>query len=111
MQYWEVLEYEFIEGKPYHKQQIDNGERVAVISEDTRDKYFGKGPTVTGKYIEADNVQYRVIGVVKDVPTTLAHVYAEMYLPYTVAKTKLKARQIADGKFTWLYYWLIQKMM
>src|SRR5688500_9142697 len=57
-QYWEVLEYEFLEGKPYSKQQIDNGERVAVISEVARDKYFGSEHQVVGKFIEADNVQY-----------------------------------------------------
>lgn len=98
--WWEVLEYEFVEGKPYNKQQIDNGERVAVISESARDKYFGKEEHVAGKHIEADNVQYRVIGVVKDVPTTLPHVYAEMYLPYTVAKTNIATDRSLMGSFT-----------
>jgi putative ABC transport system permease protein len=98
-QYWDVLEYEFVEGKPYNKQQIANGERVAVISEDARDKYFGKGEQVTGKFIEADNVQYRVTGVVKDVPTTLAHVYAEMYLPYTVSKIDVTKDKTLMGNF------------
>jgi len=99
-QYWDVLEYEFVEGKPYNKQQIDNGERVAVISEEARDKYFGKGLQVAGKYIEADNVQYRVTGVVKDVPATLPHVYAEMYLPYTVAKSDVTKDKSLMGSFT-----------
>jgi len=99
-QYWDVLEYKFVEGKPYNKQQIDNGERVAVISEEARDKYFGKDESVTGKYIEADNLQYRVIGVVKDVPITLPHVYAEMYLPYTVAKRDVTTDRSLTGNFT-----------
>jgi putative ABC transport system permease protein len=99
-QYWEVLEYEFIEGKPYNKQQIANGERVAVISEEARDKYFGKGEQVTGKFIEADNLQYRVIGVVKDVPTTLPHVYSEIYIPYTVAKIDYTKDRSLTGNFT-----------
>lgn len=99
-QYWDVLEYEFLEGKPFNKQQVDNGERVAVISAEARDKYFGKDEQVTGKFIEADNVQYRVIGVVKDVPSTMAHVYAEMYLPYTVAKTDVAADRSLMGSFT-----------
>jgi putative ABC transport system permease protein len=98
-QYWDVLEYEFIEGKPFNKQQIENGERVAVISEDARDKYFGESEQVSGKYIEADNVQYRVIGVVKDVPTTLPHVYSEMYLPYTVAKTDVRSDKSLTGNY------------
>jgi putative ABC transport system permease protein len=95
-----VLEYEFVEGKQYNKQQIDNSERVAVISEEARDKYFGKGLQVAGKYIEADNVQYRVTGVVKDVPTTLRHVYAEMYLPYTVAKSDVTKDKSLTGSYS-----------
>ena len=98
-QYWEVLEYEFIEGKPYNKQQIDNGERVTVISEDARDKYFGSEQQVVGKFIEADNVQYRVIGVVKDVPITLPHVYSEIYLPYTMEKTDVRTNKTLIGNY------------
>jgi putative ABC transport system permease protein len=99
-QYWEALEYDFVEGRPYNKQQIEKGERVAVISEDARDKYFGKGEQVAGKYIEADNVEYRVIGVVKDVPATLPHVYAKMYIPYTAAKSNVAADKSLMGNFT-----------
>ena len=99
-QYWEVLEYQFLEGKPYNRQQIDAGERVAVISKEARDKYFGKVEGVVGKYIEADNIKYRVTGVVKDVPMTMLHVYSEVYLPYTVAKTDVRANTSLMGNFT-----------
>lgn len=98
-QYWDVLEYAFVEGRPYNKQQVDKGERVAVISEAARDKYFGRGGQVTGKYMETDNVQYRVIGVVKDVPATLPHVHSEIYLPYTVAKANVAADRSLTGNF------------
>jgi putative ABC transport system permease protein len=95
-----VLEYEFLEGKPYNKQQVVNGEKVAVISKGARDKYFGKSALATGKYMEADNVRYRIAGVVKDVPATLPHVYAEMYLPYTAAKSDFTADKSLTGNFT-----------
>jgi len=39
--YWEVLEYDFLEGRPFTKQQIDNGEHVTVISEDIKDVIGG----------------------------------------------------------------------
>ncbi len=89
--YWDVLDYDFIEGKPFSKQQIDNGERVTVISEDVKKQYFGNdGASVVGKYIEADNVKYRISGVVKSVPITAYQFYSDMYLPYTVAKVDYK---------------------
>jgi putative ABC transport system permease protein len=85
-EYWEVLEYDFLEGKAFNKQQVDNAEKVAVISADMKRQYFGDVSSVIGQYIEADNVKYRVIGVVKNVPITSYMTYSDIYLPYTVAK-------------------------
>ena len=84
--FWQVTDFDFTEGKPFSPQQVENGERVAVISEDARRAYFGDQPAVIGKYIEADNVQYRVCGVVRNVPITLYMLYSDIYLPYTVSK-------------------------
>ncbi len=98
-QYWDVLQYKFIEGKSYNKQQIERAEKVTVITEDTKNKYFGEGTSVVGKYIEADNVQYRIMGVVKSVPMTLPFVYADMYLPYTVSKTDVHANKSLTGNY------------
>lgn len=98
--YWDVLEYQFLEGKSISKQQIDNAERVTVISEDMKKAYFGEdvGPVV-GKYLEADNVKYRVCGVVKNIPITAYMVYADIYLPYTVSKNNFKNDKSYMGGF------------
>jgi putative ABC transport system permease protein len=97
--FWDVLDFEFLEGKPFTKQQIDNGEHVTVISADAKKDYFGDKPSVVGKYIEADNVQYRVSGVVKNVPVTLYMLYSDIYLPYTVSKTDYNDKRY-DGEYT-----------
>ncbi len=89
-QFWDVLQFKFLEGKPYNKQQIDNAEKVAVISEDTRNNYFGKDVTAVGKYIETDNIQYRVIGVVKSLPFS-SNAFADMFVPYTLTKEDIKS--------------------
>ncbi|HEY2580972.1 MAG TPA: FtsX-like permease family protein [Mucilaginibacter sp.] len=88
--YWDVLEYDFLEGKPFTKQQVDNADKVAVISQDMKEEYFGDVPSVVGKYIEADNEKYRVMGVVKNVPITTYMLYSDIYLPFTVSKTDYK---------------------
>ncbi|MES2276296.1 MAG: FtsX-like permease family protein [Bacteroidota bacterium] len=88
--FWDIAEFDFIEGKPYNQQQINQAQRVAVICQSTKRDYFGDVPAVVGKYIEADNVQYRVIGVVKDAPITTEAFYGNMYLPYTVSKANYK---------------------
>jgi putative ABC transport system permease protein len=90
--YWDIAEFQFLEGKPYTQAQINQAQRVAVISERTKLDYFGDVPAVVGKYIEADNVQYRVIGVVKSVPMTSEVFYGNMYLPFTVSKADYRDR-------------------
>lgn len=97
-QFWEVFQYEFLEGKPFGKQQLVNAEKVIVISEDTRKNYFGDDQAVVGKYLETDNTQYRVMGVVKNIPASLRYHYGDAFLPYTESKEDLTAR-INDGPF------------
>ena len=97
--FWDVMNFDFIEGKPYSLQQINNAEKVAVISEDTKRDYFGDEASVVGKYIEADNVQYRVSGVVKSVPVIMPLSYADLYVPYTVSKTDYKHQELM-GNYT-----------
>jgi putative ABC transport system permease protein len=96
--FWDVFQYAFVEGKPYNWQQIRNGDKYVVISEDTRRKYFGDNKQVVGKYIETDNVQYRIIGVIKNVPITLRYNYADAFLPYTISKVGITGKTY-DGIF------------
>ncbi|MDO9375004.1 MAG: ABC transporter permease [Ferruginibacter sp.] len=98
-EYWNVLSYYFLEGKAFNNTQLVNGEKVAVISEETRDNYFGKGVSAAGKYLETDNVQYRVIGVVKNVPVTRVFAYGDIYVPYTLSKSDLNNKQLT-GMYT-----------
>ena len=85
--FWNVLEYKFLEGKPFGKQEIANAEQVAVISEETKKAYFGDEKTVVGKYISADNISYRVIGVVANVSKTLYNLKGDMYIPLSLDKS------------------------
>jgi len=88
--FWSIAEFNFIEGKPYDKRHVDRAERVGVISESTKKAYFGDVPSVVGRYVETDNVTYRVIGVVKDVPATMGYFHGDLFLPYTVSKNNYK---------------------
>lgn len=88
--FWDVYTFKFSEGGPFTKQQLDNAEKVAVISEETRDNYFGKDIPATGKYIESGNDRFRVTGVVKTVPVTQTLVSADIYVPYTISAADLR---------------------
>lgn len=96
-EYWDVMDYDFTEGRPFTKQQVDNADHVAIISEDMKKQYFGDVGPVVGKYIEADNVSYRVLGVVKNVPVTSYMFFSDIYMPYTVSKADYKSKSYGGG--------------
>ncbi len=86
--FWQVMQFDFLEGKPYTEQNIANGDHVAVITDDLKRQYFeNAAESVVGKNIEIENIQYKVIGVVKGSPFTRLFTYADVYFPYTAPKS------------------------
>lgn len=85
--FWEVMGFDFLEGRPFTQRDIDANEQVAVINDDTRDDYFGKGVAAVGKTIEVDGKDLRVIGVVRGCPITRLLVAADVYMPYNLEKS------------------------
>jgi putative ABC transport system permease protein len=82
--FWEVAEFNFLEGKPFNDQNIAGGENVAVITDDLKRQYFGdESEPVAGQFIEVDNRKYRVIGVVRGAPITRPFTSSDMYIPYS----------------------------
>jgi putative ABC transport system permease protein len=84
--FWEVAEFNFLEGKPFNEGHIAGGENVAVITDDLKRQYFGdESEPVAGGFIEVDNRKYRVIGVVRGAPITRPFTSADMYIPYSAS--------------------------
>ncbi|MBC3786653.1 ABC transporter permease [Spirosoma utsteinense] len=86
--FWQVTDFEFLEGKPYNEQTIAGGDHVAVITDDFKRQYFDNlEESAVGKDIEIENLHYKVIGVVKGSPVTRIFTYADVYFPYTAPKS------------------------
>ena len=64
--FWEILEFDFLEGRPYTEKEVQEAQRVAVINEATRRVFFGSDQAV-GQYIEVKGRSFRVVGVVSNV--------------------------------------------
>lgn len=98
--FWDVSDFDFLEGKPYNEQHIAKGESVAVITDDFKRNYFdARETTVVGKSVEIDNATYRVIGVVRAAPVTRPFTSADVYFPYTIPKSNYKAQQGLTGSY------------
>jgi putative ABC transport system permease protein len=97
--FWEVTQFEFLEGQPYTQQSIDRNEAVVILNDETRDAYFGKGVSALGKTFEINGDKLRVVGVVKGCPITRMVVSADVYMPYNLQKG-LTASTVFSGSYT-----------
>ena len=84
--YWKILDFQYLEGRPYTADDEARGAFVAVITEGLREKLFANAPAA-GREIEIGSQRFTVIGVVKNVPATRLTAYGEMWIPITTAKS------------------------
>ena len=89
-QFWQVLDFDFLEGRPYTIREVKEAAHVAVINERTSREYFGAVRGVVGRTLETDRVRYRIIGVVKDVPGMRFNSYADMWVPISTGSSDAK---------------------
>lgn len=78
--YWNILDFHFLEGGPFTSADDERGAPVAVISETMREKLFDGQPAV-GRTFELEGRTFRVVGVVPRVPILRLAAYSEVWLP------------------------------
>ncbi|MEO6726828.1 MAG: ABC transporter permease [Blastocatellia bacterium] len=83
--FWQILEFNFLEGVPFTETDDKNANAVAVINEATRKKFFGSD-TAVGKTIEADGQNFRVVGVVANVPFLRQIPFSDIWVPISTIK-------------------------
>ena len=94
--FFKIYEYDFLEGRPLTPQDVENKEAVCVISDDLAESYFGKGVSAVGKIIkDEDEVETRVVGVVRGANRLTPDSYAQMFQPYTLLKTASREKPYA----------------
>lgn len=93
--FWDIMRYHFMEGKPFDSSNISRADPVTVITQRTKDNYFGPGEQALGKTIIVGDEHYRVIGVVENDPAINIYTSSDVYLPYTLSNA-LKNDQNQD---------------
>lgn len=86
-EFWQILDFEFLEGRPFTVEDEKNAAFVAVINAATREKFFGK-ELAEGKTVEVDGQRFRVVGVVADVPLFRIIPFADIWVPLSTAKSR-----------------------
>jgi putative ABC transport system permease protein len=95
------MTFRFLEGAPFTVEDERNRNLVAVINDATRQKFFGDGPAV-GKTFEVDGQNFRIVGVVENVPFLRQVPFADVWVPVSTMKSD-KYRDEMMGEFQAAY--------
>jgi putative ABC transport system permease protein len=83
--FWQILDFVFVEGRPYSAAEVAGATPVAVINRQTRERFFGD-QAAGGRTIDAGGQTYRVVGVVENVSALRNIPHADMWMPYTTIR-------------------------
>lgn len=97
-EFWEIYQFNFLEGGPFSAEDEKNGNFVAVINDATRKKFFGNEAAV-GKTIEVDGLRFRIVGVVSNVPILRITPFSDIWAPISAAKSKTYLTETMSGGF------------
>jgi putative ABC transport system permease protein len=93
--FWDILEFEFLEGSAFTEREVAEADRVAVINEATRRELFGDERAV-GRIVKVDKQRLRVVGVVANVPIFRHGSFADIWVPYSI-NDRFRARPLTGG--------------
>jgi putative ABC transport system permease protein len=96
-EFWQILDFDFVEGGPFSAEDVDAARSVAVINRTTRQRFFSDAPAV-GLTIEAGQQRFRVVGVVEDVSEARQTPFADIWVPITTATSDYR-QQFLTGSF------------
>jgi putative ABC transport system permease protein len=95
-EFFQILDFTFVEGAPYSHDDVEQARFVAVINSATRRKFFGSDRAV-GQTIEAFDQRFRVVGVVEDVSEMRMIPFGDIWVPFTTARTDAYRAQLTGN--------------
>lgn len=94
-EFWNILDFKFLNGKPYSKREVDEAQKLCVVSESLAIEQFGDYRSAAGRYIDVNKMNFQIIGVVKDVPRISISAYGNVWVPFTTSTVDLKERNLS----------------
>ena len=84
--FWQLFEFEVLQGKPYSQEAVHSGLQEAVVSASLARQLFGT-TEVVGQTLQLNYVPYRICAVVGDVSVMAEASHADVWAPYTSTTT------------------------
>jgi putative ABC transport system permease protein len=96
--FWEIYRFDFLEGGPFSGDDENLGNRVAVINDTTRRRFFGGQPAVGGT-IELEGRNFTVVGVVEDIAMLRFTPFSDIWVPISTRKSEQYKAEFENGMF------------
>ncbi len=81
-QFWQINRFNFLSGRPFSQDEVEQGAEVVVLSHSIAQKQFGEVEAV-GRTLEILGKPFQVIGVVGDVSSLRRYSFGDLWIPYT----------------------------
>ena len=99
-EFWKIMDFVFLEGRPYTVREVQDYTPVAVINDQTRERFFDNDSAI-GKMITVEGTRFRVVGVVENIPILRMYPYADIWVPLTFSKEDLDEVRIMGNFPGW----------
>lgn len=94
--FWRISESDFIYGKAYSEKDVENANRVAVIDASMAMDIFSR-VDVLGEWIDLEEQQFQIVGVINDIPKLQRSVYASVFVPITTTQDDLNRKELVGS--------------
>jgi putative ABC transport system permease protein len=94
--YWEMLEFDFVEGRPLSQTDEEQGRFVAIISRETQSQIFGD-QSALDQSITLNGQAFAVVGVVENVSAMELHASADIWVPISTNPSSLFRQELMGG--------------
>lgn len=79
--YWDILDFEFVAGRPFQAAEDEQAKSVLVITDHMAKQYFGTTDGVIGRTLSLSGRQYEVLGLVARSRSSSSFTQADIFLP------------------------------
>lgn len=102
--YWKILDFDFIDGRAFNDDELNQGKMVAIIDQHTAASHYGDLVSALGKKIQVGEQSFSIIGVVEDVPANETIAMANVWLPHTTNASSSYQKHEMDNWLAILYH-------
>jgi putative ABC transport system permease protein len=81
--WWNVFDFNFTHGRAFNLTEVKNAQNVVVIDANVKNRFFGDKEAL-GRMLEITGKDFKVVGIIEEVPSNCVQAHASVYIPYTI---------------------------